>query len=389
MNSRYEQLDSLRGLAALSVFGGHMYLIFNETLLSKVLFEYGPLRATVAGSEAVTLFFVLSGFVLSLPFYRDSDVNYRGYLIKRICRIYIPYITAIMVSFIFRQSFYSGNINGLSNWFNVSWSTSLNINTAIDHLLLVGTFTSNLNNVVWSLVHEMRISIVFPLIMALIVRLNYKKSIILGIGLSVISVIFSFLSGAQFLGTEIYVTLHYCMIFIIGALIAKYRENLIKRTSDLNIKSKIMLFLIGTILYLYAHPSFLLNILINGFNPFYRTVIDTFFTSIGAGILIVFAISSIRFSTMLKNKLINYIGKISYSLYLSHLAVLFLCIHLIKGLVPIGVILLIAIIATFIVSSLMYFFIEKPAIKLGKYLARENLKIKGDQTNNASTVKIS
>ncbi len=64
MTQRYEELDSLRGLAALSVFFSHMYLMFNESMVSTFLFEYGPFRAFIAGSEAVILFFVLSGFVL-------------------------------------------------------------------------------------------------------------------------------------------------------------------------------------------------------------------------------------------------------------------------------------------------------------------------------------
>ncbi|MFJ5763389.1 hypothetical protein ACIQAA_30610 [Neobacillus sp. NPDC093182] len=36
-------------------------VIFNETIISKLLFEFGQLRAFIAGSEAVTLFFVPIG----------------------------------------------------------------------------------------------------------------------------------------------------------------------------------------------------------------------------------------------------------------------------------------------------------------------------------------
>jgi peptidoglycan/LPS O-acetylase OafA/YrhL len=104
MNQRFEELDSLRGLAALAVFFGHMYLVFNENLISKLLFEFGPLRIAVAGSEAVTFFFVLSGFVLSLPFYSNRQPNYRHFVIRRVCRIYIPYIIAILVALSFREA---------------------------------------------------------------------------------------------------------------------------------------------------------------------------------------------------------------------------------------------------------------------------------------------
>jgi peptidoglycan/LPS O-acetylase OafA/YrhL len=347
-----------------------MYLIFHETIVSKLLFEYGILRVTVAGSEAVTLFFVLSGFVLSLPFYSNKHFNYGTYAIKRICRIYIPYIIAMVIALIFRDMFYTGKIDGLTDWFNVNWSQSLDDNSIKDHLLLIGTFTSNLNNVVWSLVHEMRISLVFPIIMFLLIKSDFKKGIGLAILLSCIGIILSFTSDKVFIGTEIYYTIHCTSLFIVGALLAKYRVNVIKKLSTLSMKSKIILFLIGIILYLYAHPSFVLNILIQDFNPFYRAVIDTWFTSLGATILIVFAISPSLFSKILRIRFVNYIGKISYSLYLSHLAVLFSCVHLLSGVVPIWSICLIVVAGTFVFSSLMYYLVEKPAIKLGKFFTR-------------------
>jgi peptidoglycan/LPS O-acetylase OafA/YrhL len=388
MINRYEELDSLRGLAALSVFFGHMYLIYDETILSKLLFEYGPLRATIAGSEAVILFFVLSGFVLSLPFYHKRKFNYGGYLVKRISRTYVPYIFAIFIAFILREIFYTENIRGLSNWFIINWSLSINLNTVIDHLILIKTFSSNLNNVVWSLVHEMRISLIFPLIMMIIVRLDYKKGIVFSIGVSVVSVIYFSLLYPSFLGTELYVSLHYCSMFIIGALIAKHREKIINLISNLTIRIKIILFLIGILLFLYAHPSFVLNLIITDFEPFYRTVIDSWFTSIGAGILIIFSVSSVNLARILKNKMIRYIGKISYSLYLSHLAILFSCIHFFNDMLPMWVILFIAISATIIVSSIMYYFVENSAIKLGKYLTRSQSLVKDKQNKIAIKVKI-
>ncbi|MGG7619538.1 acyltransferase family protein [Bacillus coreaensis] len=367
---RYEELDSLRGLASLSVFFSHMYLIFHETIVSKLLFEYGLLRVTVAGSEAVTLFFVLSGFVLSLPFYSKKHFNYGAYAVKRFCRIYIPYIIAMVIAIIFREMFYTGKVEGLTAWFNVNWSQSLDYNSIKDHLLLVGTFTSNLNNVVWSLVHEMRISLIFPVIMLILIKSDFKKGIGLAILLSSIGIIVSFTSDKPFLGTELYYTIHCTSLFIVGALLAKYRVNVINKLSTLSIKSKILLFLIGIILYLYAHPSFVLNILIQDFNPFYRAVIDTWFTSFGATILISFAVSPNLFSKILRNRFVNYIGKISYSLYLTHLAVLFSCIHLLSGIMPIWTICLIVVVGTFVISSLMYSLVEKPAIKIGRFFTR-------------------
>lgn len=374
MTGRYKELDSLRGLAALSVFFGHLYLSTNETLISKVLFKYGPLRVLTAGSEAVMLFFVLSGFVLSLPFYSGLYQNYQSYAIKRICRIYIPYIAAIIIAFIAKAMFYTGTVAGLTHWFNVNWATSLTINSVIDHILLIGTFTSNLNNVVWSLVHEMRISLVFPFIIFFLNRFDSKKGIFLGVVLSAATVTYNFIIGRSFWGTEWYVTANYTGMFIIGALLAKNREKIKNKLLTLSLRGNYLLFIIGIILYLYAHPSFMLNQVIPGLNPFYRMVVDSWFTALGAGIIIIFAVSSGRFSKILNNEYVNYFGKISYSLYLIHLPVIFSSVHLLKGILPMWLIYLIAAAGTLAISSIMYILVEKPAVQLGKFLTRRDVE---------------
>lgn len=66
--------------------------------------------------------------------------------------------------------------------------------------------------------------------------------------------------------------------------------------------------------------------------------------------------------------MIHYIGKISYSLYLIHLPVLFAFIHMLNGKIPMSLILFGTIVMTFIVASIMHHVVERPAIKLGKYL---------------------
>jgi peptidoglycan/LPS O-acetylase OafA/YrhL len=132
--------------------------------------------------------------------------------------------------------------------------------TLWDHVLLIGTFNSNLNNVVWSLVHEMRISLIFPLVMFLLVRSSFFQSIGLAIGLSASSVMFVFLAKPSFWGTEWYATVHYTAIFIIGAVVAKHREYLQGKLLRVSLGWKIGCLLLGIGLYLYIHPSFVLSV---------------------------------------------------------------------------------------------------------------------------------
>jgi peptidoglycan/LPS O-acetylase OafA/YrhL len=388
MTARYEELDSLRGLAALSVFFGHIYFMFKETLITQLLFKFGIFHFAIAGREAVILFFVLSGFVLSLPFYSDRPFSSSTFVIRRIFRIYIPYIVSIGVALLCREMFYTGNIGNINNWINESWSNEINMRSLKDHILLIGTFMSNLNNVVWSLVHEMRISIVFPFLMFLLVRMNWKKGIGLAIMISMVSVIYSYVTNARFLGTEFYATVHYTAMFVMGALLAKYRNEISKKVLGLSKKRRLSLFIVGLFLYLYSHPSLVLSKTIYNFNPFTRTVIDSWFVAVGASIIIIFAISSNR-SNVLRNAVVKYLGKISFSLYLSHLPVLLSCIHVLHNLVPLWAICLIVVATTFVVSSLMYYLIERPAIILGKRLTGSHGKNSKERAVVANHAEVS
>lgn len=376
--NRFEELDSLRGIAAIAVFFSHILLIFNSNMFTTVLFEYGLLRVFVAGSESVMLFFILSGFVLSLPFYNKKSFSYGSYTIKRICRIYLPYIFAVGLAFACKELFYDGKIIYLSSWFNGIWDTKISLKEMINHLILVNTFLSNLNNVVWSLVHEMRISLFFPLLMFLLIRLDTIKGVGIAFLFSVSSVLIVFLTGSEFFGVELFATLHYSALFIIGALLAKNREYLINTYKSLPPLSKMVLFLIGVILFVYAHPSFILSKLIPNFHPFYRTVIDSWFISAGACILIISALSAGSFSRILNNKVINYLGKISYSLYLTHIVVLTSTVYLFSEILPMWIICVLAVALTVLLSSAMYHIVEKGSMKLGKHLAK-NLENRNDK----------
>ncbi len=101
-----DSLDDLRGLAALVVLLSHCLLTLPQpdTLGSPLHLApwellrtweiYSPLRLLTAGNGTVMIFFVLSGFVLSLPFIAQGRAEYPPYVATRFCRIY-PKHTAI------------------------------------------------------------------------------------------------------------------------------------------------------------------------------------------------------------------------------------------------------------------------------------------------------
>jgi peptidoglycan/LPS O-acetylase OafA/YrhL len=377
-NNRLEQLDSLRGLASLSVFAHHMWMI---TPVLPLVFSYSPLRIFVYGHAAVILFFILSGFVLSLPFLSNKQGSYYGYILKRFCRIYIPYIISLAIAITLSVSLHRGGINTLSDWFNQFWNKGLDIDIIKEHIALITNIhTDAYNTVVWSLIHEMRISIVFPIIMLAIIRYKWSTNLLLCLLLSSIGAMndlfdFEVRNGHY---TSIFDTVHYTSFFIIGALLAKYKENLARAYHKLNRLHKWALLITAMICYSYSR---IVEVVIH--LPF-NHIITEYGIAFGSIIVVTMALSSNTFTSFLMRRPIIFIGKISYSLYLYHFVILLSLINLFYGEMPIWSIFVLAFIITIFVSVLGYYFVEIPSAKLGRKISQ---KINLYQLKSRASVK--
>lgn len=186
---RYKQLDSLRGLAALSVFFVH---IIGKNAVNNPLVDFlkrTPLGIVFNGGAAVMFFFVLSGFVLSLPFVNnEKPLKLTAFYIKRVFRIYPALLSAIVVSVLLKAFVYdkfitapipdihSGEWGGFWNW---HWDKE-HLQELIKTLVLIGPeFNFNLlDPPIWSLVIEMKISILLPFFIMIIARSSKVLNII-------------------------------------------------------------------------------------------------------------------------------------------------------------------------------------------------------------------
>ena len=94
----------------------------------------------MAGHEAVIFFFVLSGFVLSIPFYRRF-VPYTPWIIKRCCRIYLPYYSDVAGDV--AGSLLRCNANPfLGRLVQYILSGARHRAPVLNHLLLIGSFSN-------------------------------------------------------------------------------------------------------------------------------------------------------------------------------------------------------------------------------------------------------
>lgn len=139
----------------------------------------------------------------------------------------------------------------LSKWFNEIWVTQPTFHSIINHIIFLGEFNSNVYNpVIWSLIHELRISILFPLIMLLVLRYGWKRNIIMTISIPVLFCItyifilkvFKYDITINTMDLTSYLlTPHYVAFFMLGAIMAKYKQFLNGFYATLNLGMKYLI----------------------------------------------------------------------------------------------------------------------------------------------------
>lgn len=369
-SNRLEQLDSVRGLAAFVVFFGHIYSQY--PFLPVAISEYTPFKVLINGHSSVIMFFLLSGFVLMLPFLKGQSIGYREFLIKRIFRIYVPYLAAVLLALICSMTIVSGNVEGFDEYFNQFWNYKLDLSLILQHVFFIGNINSYaFDPVIWSLIHEMRISILFPVLAVMAFRLNWKTNIVIGLALSMITAVVHLLgleksNGYQVAYTD---TLHFTSMFIFGAIIATKMNEIRELYGKITPKLKVILILLAFVLYNYANTS--------------NWIVNDYLCLVGAAAFLIISLNSNKVISFLKQKVFLFFGKISYSLYLFHFIVMLGVIHLLNNVIPVWSIYCIYVTLSIGISFLAWRYIERTSIILGRMvvnrISRRNIN---DMTNS-------
>lgn len=165
---------ALRGIAALSVFLGHVGGQARSGMLRDWGIDVRIFTFFSWGNHAVLLFFILSGFILNWVYIRDGrPVYWRGYLTARIARV-VPLYYLTLIPFLTPLSFYS------------LWGHPPDILTGSTLKTLLANFTMvsgivfgwrrTLNSPSWSIgIEFFCYLIVFPLLVILARFLSGKK----------------------------------------------------------------------------------------------------------------------------------------------------------------------------------------------------------------------
>ncbi len=362
---RFYELDSLRGVAALTVVFYHFSQICPPHVVHILL--HTPLRLFVAGHQAVILFFLLSGFVLTLPYQKRAGLDYGSFLLKRVCRIYLPYLGALALA-VFCDRHFARHGAFDNYWLSLTWTVPVTTHLVLQHILFLGNYDwSQFNTAFWSLVYEMRISLIFPFLALAVLRLRAAWLILAALLLSLVSLPLALLlpralplsHGAAVSST---LTLHYAAFFIIGSLTAKHLHPINRWYARLSVLQSALLALIALLLYTFADSSSIIQ-RFSIPNELYDWPV-----AFGAMVLILMAMNSRPFHLFLTSPTIHHLGKISYSLYLLHGTVLFTLVYTIYGRVSIVILLLLYLAITLVVTEIFYHFIERPTMLLGRRL---------------------
>jgi peptidoglycan/LPS O-acetylase OafA/YrhL len=355
---RIIEIDGIRGFAILLVISFHYInnqLIESTNFLGKIM-----AKVTSFGWVGVDLFFVLSGFLIgSVLLNNKISINYFSTFYKRrLVRIFPNYVLLItLFLFIIKSGYFDKNYFLTGNNVIPIWS----------YYLMIHNFfmfaSQNLGNdsicITWSIGIEEQFYLIIPFVLW---KLNTKWIPYLMIFIILVAIV----SRMQYEHwIERYVLLS-CRAdsLSFGVLIAWFNYKYSLNEKIPKIKTILIFILLivfvfcGTIYYLYADLGV------------YK---HTFF-SIIFSICILFALGMNQnfYGKILRNKILCWVGSISYSLYLFHYIILGL-VHHFDG--KNGIIInnskdvlltLIALILTFGFSYLVNRFIENPMIKIGK-----------------------
>jgi peptidoglycan/LPS O-acetylase OafA/YrhL len=312
--------NGLRGIAALNVTVCHFlgaFLpstlhntypeVFPENLNPSFWFQvatWPPLTVFFNGHFAVLVFFVLSGYVLTLPYYLeggDWKIKLKQRIAARYLRLAIPIASAVLISFLFYyfDLYYNktaGDLSGSTTWFSNFYSEKVTFISFLTEALLFLKIT--LVPPLWSL----KIEFLGSLYLLLIFIYNPKSYILL------------------------YCISIFCLIYLLHQetsilFFAIFVGSVLKPLIKFN-KYRNVLFCIGVYFGIFQTNSifhyFLPDLIVFGHQVWGE---KNFYNTIGAACVTLSVIQGFG-ARIFGSAIADRIGQISFSLYLLHFVVL-------------------------------------------------------------------
>ena len=297
----------------------------------------------------MVLFFVLSGYVLSAPYWQGADQSYPTFLLRRVFRLYPAFLAACVFAHIAAELAVRHPIPGTSSWFTAYWQRPGGMADLISAALMGYGPHLNLNPALWSLIVEMRISVVFPMI----IWMMRRTGLWLLPATTVMSAICKLAPAADLwmtTGAQVW-------LFVLGAELSRRTPRIIAAMKSLPPRISPSVFTCG-----------LLLLIARWITPF-PLPISYFLSGLGAATLIISAVVFQSIAQPLSSTISQFLGKCSYSLYLFHFPVLAALAYAFTPHLPLWLALALTPVIAITVALLSFTSIERPCIRYGRDLA--------------------
>ncbi|WP_280921584.1 MULTISPECIES: acyltransferase [unclassified Frigoribacterium] len=310
---RDRSLDGLRGLAAMVVVIHHSLLVIPafaapydgiRAAPSIAWLTYSPLHVVWAGREAVYVFFILSGLVLTASVMKSPAFSWVAYYPSRLLRLYLPVWASIGVAVLLMTSVPREFGVGDSSWVKGHDEIVTGPSVLRDAVLVTGT--SGINSALWSLRWEVIFSVLLPLVVLVAVKFQHLWHVVVAASLLAVAA-----------GTALNVTaLQFLPLFFIGAIMAPHLERLRRLGALIDLLKRPAITWAGLFVgAVFLTTSYWTLSLISGRGIFRLAAV---LEVVGAGLLVALAIVMPTFKRALESRLVLFLGGISFSLYLVH-----------------------------------------------------------------------
>lgn len=360
---RIASLDGLRGVAALAVVCFH---VSGGTIAHDFL----------PGVPSVMVFFVLSGVVLSIVPLADPGYSWLRYFPRRVLRLGIPTAAATLLSVLVAVAVANtvGRTSGTYADFRLSPSEPGNLThwlymviaqfdfifNASDGVTTVGGTPSNrIDYPVWSMTWEFFFSLILPLVIVLASKIARTRTDWITCAIVTVLIFVSSLSG--------YFPLRFVVVFLFGVVIAKH----IRRIRAHRHSAALVTAMTAAALLLIELPALLAHFG-GGFGRQPLTIAaGNTLMCLGGALLVLAAAMPGWLASFLAWKPIDFLGRISFSLYLTH----FLCIaavRMVAGRLGMGFSagpMAVSVAGSLAFAIAFYYAVEKPSIRFAKRAA--------------------
>ncbi len=343
-SQRIEIFDGMRGLASVIVMIFHMavwtvygysaneYKIFADSFWRVA--TQTPLKIIWGGNEAVLVFYIIGGFVLARPYLNGRRLDFKPFILKRWIRLMLPYVLVIAVTIILIALFgaWKHDTIDLSGSFNVKWKRMPNAGEILLYMLGYDYNLNILSGAFWSMVQEWRLSFILPFVAVALHRNRTGKVLgyyaILQVGIDALTN-WGMRSGTAWLvqlSESLNRTNYYAIFFVMGAVLAKHLPA---------IRAFVREHRRFRILSAWAIPFLIPSQwILSALGLSFRVRNALLLTGVGIILFLLLCMESPRLTAFFKSKPLLLLGKLSFSLYLTHTTSIILFVTFLGQVIP-------------------------------------------------------